>query len=122
MSGLASYLQGQSAEDQTLSHYLNTGHRLICRRWRGRAGEIDLVLGKGDDVVFVEVKSSSRLSSAAQNLSRRQIARLLRSAEDCLGHFPRQSLTPMRFDLALVDGAGRLEIHENALMSDMLAH
>lgn len=95
--------------------YLDNGHRLIARRWRGPAGEIDLVMEKDGDVIFVEVKASSTHARAAAALSQRQIGRLLRSAEHCLGSFPRGLATPMRFDVALVDGQGRFDVIVNAL-------
>ena len=117
MSGLRSHLSGKAAEDRVLRAYSDHGHRLLCRRWRGPGGEIDLVLSKGDDLVFVEVKSSASFDSAAAHLSRRQIARLMASAEAALGFFARGALTPMRFDVALVDGTGRIDVIPNALMA-----
>jgi putative endonuclease len=117
MSGLRSYLSGKAAEDSVVKAYSAQGCRVMCRRWRGPGGEIDLVLCKGDEVIFVEVKSSRSFAEAAGHLSQRQIARLLTSAEAALGFFARGSLTPMRFDVALVDGAGRIEVIPNALMA-----
>lgn len=114
MSGLTNHLKGMAAEDRVMRAYLDAGHRLVSRRWRGPGGEIDLVLEKDGEVVFVEVKSSRTFAQALQNLTARQIARLLRSAEHCLGFFPQGSLTPARFDVALVDGVGRMEIRSNA--------
>lgn len=95
--------------------YLDHGHRLVARRWRGPAGEIDLIMEKGGEVIFVEVKSSRTHAQAAAALSQRQIGRLLRSAEDCLGTFPKGLATPMRFDVALVDGQGKFDVIVNAL-------
>ena len=43
MSGQVSYLSGVSAEDQVARRYARTGHVILARRWRGRAGELDLV-------------------------------------------------------------------------------
>jgi putative endonuclease len=117
MSGLTSYLAGQAAEDNVAQAYVAAGHRVLCRRWHGAAGEIDLIAEKDGEAVFVEVKKSKTAALAAQALSRRQIARLLRSAEACLGFFGLGSLTPMRFDVALVDGTGKIEIIPNALMT-----
>ena len=37
------------------------------------------------------------------------------SAEAALGFFPKGSLTPMRFDVALVDGHGQIDVISNAL-------
>jgi putative endonuclease len=116
MSGLTSHIAGLAAEAQVARHYLDQGHRLICRRWRGRAGEIDLIVEKDDELVFVEVKKSRSRTKALQNLTPRQAGRLMRSAEDCLGHFPRQSLTAMRVDVAVVDALGQIEVIPNALM------
>lgn len=95
--------------------YLDHGHRLVARRWRGPAGEIDLVMEKDGEVIFVEVKSSRTHAQAAAAVSHRQIGRLLRSAEHCLGTFPKGLSTPMRFDVALVDGQGRMDVIMNAL-------
>lgn len=115
MSGLKSYLSGKAAEDQVTEMYLAHGHRLLCRRWRGPAGEIDLVFEKHGELVFVEVKSSRSLARAALSLSKRQIERLLASAEAALGYFPRGAATPMRFDVALVDRQGRIDVIPGAL-------
>ncbi|UWQ95227.1 YraN family protein [Rhodobacteraceae bacterium M385] len=95
--------------------YIDHGHRLIARRWRGPAGEIDLILEKDGEVIFVEVKCSSTHARAAESLTKRQIGRLLRSAEHCLGTFPKGLATPMRFDVALIDGQGRFDVIVNAL-------
>ncbi|HID66877.1 MAG TPA: hypothetical protein EYP31_01045 [Roseibacterium sp.] len=95
--------------------YVDHGHTLIARRWRGPAGEIDLILEKHGEVIFVEVKKSRTLARAAESLSKRQIGRLLRSAEQCLGSFPKGAMTPMRFDVALVDGQGQTDVIVNAL-------
>jgi len=115
MSGLTSYLSGKAAEDSVLNAYSAQGCRLLCRRWRGPGGEIDLVLENAGEVIFVEVKTSRSFAEAASHLSRRQIARLLASAEAALGFFAKGSLTPMRFDVALVDRAGRIDVIPNAL-------
>lgn len=117
MSGLTSYLSGKAAEDSVLRAYSANGYRVLCRRWRGPGGEIDLVLSKGGEVVFVEVKASRSFADAAAHLSRRQIGRLMASAEAALGFFAKGSLTPMRFDVALVDGSGRIDVIPNALMA-----
>lgn len=117
MSGLVSYLKGRAAEDTVLQAYCGRGHRLLCRRWRGPGGEIDLVFEKDGEVVFVEVKSSRSFAQAVAHLTQRQIARLLASAEAGLGFFGKGSLTPMRFDVALVDGAGRIDVIPNALVA-----
>jgi putative endonuclease len=52
---------------------------------------------------------------AAESLSRAQIARIFCAATEFVAKAPRGSLTDMRFDVALVDEIGRIEVLENAL-------
>ena len=117
MSGLKSYLGGKAAEDAVLAAYRAQGYRLLCRRWPSAGGGIDLVLSKAGEVLFVEVKSSRNFAQAVAHLTRHQIRRLLASAEAALGFFGVRSLTPMRFDVALVDGMGRIDVIPNALQA-----
>ncbi|MCU4654408.1 YraN family protein [Roseibacterium sp. SDUM158016] len=113
--GQRNYHAGVAAEEQVARFYERSGHRVRTRRWRGKAGEIDLVFEKAGEIVFVEVKASTTHARAAESLTARQVGRLLRSAEAYLGLLPAGSLTPMRFDVALVDRSGRLDIIPNAL-------
>ena len=107
---------GRSAEDSVARRYLAGGYDLAETRWRGPAGEIDLIFRNGDLFVFVEVKASKTHARAAAHLSPRQQSRLCASAEDYIGRQPAGLLTEMRIDVALVDGTGSIEILENALM------
>jgi putative endonuclease len=117
MTGQVSYLKGKSAESQVLKKYLAEGYGLLARRWRGPSGEIDLVFRDDDEVVFVEVKSGRSHARALAHLRPRQIARLLQSAEASLAYLCRGSLTPVRFDVAVVDGGGRIDVIPNALQA-----
>ncbi len=112
--GEAAYFSGVLAEDQVADHYAGRGYRVLARRWRGQAGEIDLVLGHGVTVVFVEVKKAITLARAAERLSRRQMDRICLAASEYCGTIASGMLTEMRFDAALVDEIGGIEIVENA--------
>ncbi|AAV93718.1 YraN family protein [Ruegeria pomeroyi] len=112
--GTRNHLAGEAAENSVLRDYERRGYHLVRRRWRGRCGEIDLIARSGDEVVFVEVKQSRDFARAAESLGARQMKRLHAAAAEFLAEEPDGQLTPMRFDVALVDGTGRLEIVENA--------
>lgn len=116
MSGSLGYYAGLAAEDLVASDYERRDHRIAARRWRGRSGEIDLVAREGDTVVFVEVKKSQSFATAAARLGRRQMARIVASAGEFLAGEPRGQLTDVRFDLAVVNGVGGLNVIENAFM------
>ncbi len=115
--GAMSNAKGRAAEEQVAQHYLRRGARLLHQRWRGKAGEIDLIFQDSGDILCVEVKSSSTHAGAAALLRKTQIDRLLRAAEEFIGTKPQGSLTPTRIDVALVDGQGQVDILENAIMA-----
>ena len=116
MSGARSYHAGLAAEDIVQRAYEATGHTLRARRWRGKAGEIDLILDDATDaggLVFVEVKAAATHDTALSSLSPRQLARIALAAEEYIGSLDAPALIAMRIDLAAVDGAGRVEIVPN---------
>lgn len=114
MGGRRSYLAGLAAEDQVATHYMRMGRDVRARRWRGLGGEIDLIARDGDDLVFIEVKHSRTHHDAAMHLSEAQMRRIWNTANEYLAGEPTGLMTQMRFDIALVDGVGRIEVIENA--------
>ena len=115
LKGHVAHLSGLAAEDIVARLYDRAGKPVIARRWRGKAGEIDLVVQDDGELVFVEVKKARDISRAAHSLGETQIRRLLASAEEYVAGEPEGALTRMRFDVALVDENGGCEIIENAL-------
>ncbi|WP_126975061.1 YraN family protein [Frigidibacter oleivorans] len=113
-TGRTAWLAGQAAEAQVERLYEDSGRPIAARRWRGPGGEIDLIARDGAALIFVEVKASRSHAAAAERLSRRQMDRICASAQAFVAAEPRGLDTEMRFDVALVDGAGRVEIVENA--------
>ena len=114
MSGSRSYQAGLAAEQLVEQAYARAGRPICARRWRGSAGEIDLVARDGAEVIFIEVKQSKTHAMAAEHLTARQMARIYRAASEFIGGEPAGQLTAVRFDVALVDGQGCIEILENA--------
>ncbi len=114
MTGSVGYHAGLVAEDIVAADYTRRDHRLAARRWRGQAGEIDLIMRDGDTVVFIEVKKSKTFGGAALRLGRRQMDRICTAATEFLANEPRGQLTDVRFDLAMVDGQGAVSVIENA--------
>jgi putative endonuclease len=117
LAGRTAYEGGLAAEDSVLRDYQLRGYKLLQMRWRGRCGEIDLIFEHGDTYVFVEVKKAATHDIAAERLSDRQLWRIARSAEDYIATHAPDPFTPMRLDLAMVDGQGRLAILQNLMLS-----
>ncbi|MEM7521867.1 MAG: YraN family protein [Pseudomonadota bacterium] len=112
--GQTAFHAGAAAEYRIAQDYVRRGYDVAATRWRGAAGEIDLILRDGPRLVFVEVKQSRTLAQAAASLSRRQMQRIARSAQAFVADEPSGSLTDMRIDVALLDRAGDVQIIENA--------
>ena len=112
--GSVSYHAGLSAELQVTQDYERRGFALARERWRGKSGEIDLIMRDGDALVFVEVKKSQSMQRAAQGITPRQMNRIYCAAEEYLAGEPNGTLTDVRFDVALVDQTGDIQIMENA--------
>jgi putative endonuclease len=112
--GKMSYHFGQAAEGQVERFYVHKGARVLHRRWRGRVGEIDLVLQDVSGLIFVEVKASKSMDHALRSLRPAQIQRIMQTAEEFLAQVPTGSLTNVRFDVACVDGSAQTQVLENA--------
>ncbi len=113
LRGLVAYHDGLAAENSVESHYQTVGFEIVERRWRGQAGEIDLILKDGAGFIFVEVKKAKTHAAAAESLSMRQLGRICRTGEEYVAKVCPDRPVCMRFDLAMVDGQGRIDILEN---------
>jgi putative endonuclease len=116
--GVAAWASGFGAEEAVARLYERRGYVVAARRWRSPWGEADLIVRSGATVVVVEVKKARSLDEAALRLSRRQMDRLCAAAQAFCAGEPKGTLTELRFDLALVDGMGRVRITEGAWGAD----
>ncbi len=114
MSGAVSYYSGLAAEKQVAADYNRRGYTTCQHRWRGKGGEIDLIAQDGDGFIFIEVKKARDFARAVERLTQRQLQRIYNAASEFLGQMPNGLDTPARIDVALVNGAGSIEIIENA--------
>lgn len=100
--GRAAHAAGLRAERLAALLLRLKGYRILARRMKTRAGEIDLVVRRGGVVVFVEVKARPDLDGAVEALLMRQRTRLARAAELFVAARPALARLDMRFDLVLV--------------------
>lgn len=105
---------GAVGELLALRHYEQGGYEVLARNWRCRSGELDLVVGRGSQIVFVEVKSRSSLAFGhpAEAVTAAKQQRLRRLALQWLQHSGCRAVE-LRFDVVAVTG-GRLEVFEAA--------
>lgn len=117
LRGKSNYLAGLGAEHSVARDYSGRGCQVISQRFRGKRGEIDLVVQDGPTTVFVEVKKAKTHAGAALRVTQNKMQRLWMTAEEYLSRLSTGLMTDTRFDVALVDEMGRIEIRENALMA-----
>ncbi len=81
---------------------------MLARRLRTPAAEIDIVAERDGLLAVVEVKARASLADAAASLGPRQRRRLAAAAEQLLAAQPGWGQAGVRFDVMLVDAAGRV--------------
>jgi len=94
---------GQKGEEAAARHLQSLGYVILERRFRTRAGEIDLVARDGNTLVFVEVKARTSLACGrpAEAVDARKRGRIARVASLYLAReCGRES--PCRFDVVEV--------------------
>ena len=113
--GRVAQARGVAAETAACAALERDGWSVLARRLRTKAGELDLVAERDGLLAFIEVKARPDLALAAGALGPRQQARLFAAAELVLAENPGWGRAGVRFDVLLVDGAGRIRRIADAL-------
>jgi putative endonuclease len=104
---------GNAGEDAVAAWYEAAGYAVIDRNWRCREGELDIVLTRGDTLVFCEVKTraSTRFGVPVEAVTRTKQRRLRKLAARWLAEHDVRRRT-LRFDVASVmrGTGGQLDI------------
>jgi putative endonuclease len=116
---------GTAGEAHARRHLERQGYRLIAANWRCPAGELDLVMRDGAEVVAVEVKTrrGDAAGRAEESITAAQGRRLLATTEWFMSGQPDLADAIWRVDLVAItlgpDGAVRRLSHVvNAVTAD----
>jgi putative endonuclease len=101
---------GISAESRAAALLIAKGFRILARRWKSSAGEIDIIARRRQLLVFVEVKARAGLDAAAESVTPRQRQRIAAAAEAWLAINGVGGFRDIRFDAILV-APGKLPRH-----------
>tara|TARA_R110001592_G_scaffold180320_2_gene422564 strand:- start:2075 stop:2461 length:387 start_codon:yes stop_codon:yes gene_type:complete len=101
--------RGRGAETLAALLLILKGHRILARRARTPAGEVDLIARKGRTLVFAEVKARDSLNAGTEALAPRQRDRIARAAEAFVRTRPDLAGLDWRFDLIVAAGGWRLK-------------
>jgi putative endonuclease len=93
---------GRRAEDLAVWLLRLKGYRILARRCRTPAGEIDIIARRRRTLAFVEVKQRGDLRSALESVSPRQQRRIVAAAAGFVSTRPLFAAFCLRFDVILV--------------------
>jgi putative endonuclease len=105
---VTAFHNGLSAESRAAMILVAKGYRILARRFRTPVGEIDIIAGRRDTLVFVEVKARVTYSDAVEAVTEQQRRRIIAAAEYWLAKRPHDS--DIRFDVIAVT-PGRIPQH-----------
>jgi putative endonuclease len=119
VSATGAQRRGRWAEDLACDHLHRAGLETVTRNYRGRRGEIDLVMRCGETLVFVEVRYRGRqdFGSGAESVDEHKRRKLIATAHQFLQRHPQGAGCPCRFDVISITAGGdapRIEWIQNA--------
>ena len=94
--------KGRVAEGLAAFMLMLKGYRIIARRVRTHAGEIDLIAKRGKTVVFVEVKARGGLRAALEAFTPHQQVRMTRAAQAWIARNTAYASCDQRIDMIAV--------------------
>lgn len=106
-------LPGSQWEREAETYLKGHGLRTVCRNFRCRLGEIDLIMEDGSCLVFAEIRYRNNpfYGSGAETVTRTKQTRLIRAAQKYLQSQPHRANQTCRFDvLSLGHKDGQLTV------------
>ncbi|MBA4494707.1 YraN family protein [Paenactinomyces guangxiensis] len=103
MSGDRRKQVGKAGEDEAAQYLLKKGWEILDRNWSSRLGELDIIARNREQVVFVEVRTTSgaRFGFGFQSVDIRKQQKVRRLALQYLQQ-KRLEHVPVRFDVVSV--------------------
>ena len=112
--GMVAYSSGRMAEESVVRDYRHRGYEVVAQRWRGKGGEIDLIMARGKSIAFVEVKRRATLEAALAALTPQQTARLVAAAQQVVQGRKAFQALEIRLDLVAL-APGRFPRHRRGV-------
>lgn len=110
--------RGHRAETLALWYLRLKGYRLLARRFKCAAGEVDLIMRRGDTTAFIEVKARGTVDEAVIAVTPRQAKRIASAAATWMARDPRAAEGHCRFDIVAVSSNFRPTHIANAFYGD----
>jgi len=110
----AHLIRGESAEEQAHNFLVNKGLTPVCRNYRCKQGELDLIMTDQQTLVIIEVRfrKTDQYGSAAETVTRAKQSRIIAATHIYLSSH--KADRPVRFDVIAISGNGNVEWIQNA--------
>jgi putative endonuclease len=110
----AHLIRGESAEEQAHNFLINKGLEPVCRNFRCKQGELDLVMTDRQTLVIIEVRfrKTDKYGSAVESITRSKQARIIAATHVYLSS--QKADCPIRFDVIAISGNGNIDWIQNA--------
>lgn len=110
----AHLIRGASAEDQAHDFLIGKGLKPICRNYRCKHGELDLVMQDQQSLVVIEVRyrKSDIYGSALESITLSKQNRIIAATQHYLAR--QRADYPLRFDVVAISGKNGINWIKNA--------
>lgn len=121
---LPPHLTGRMVEDKACEFLRRHGYRIICRNYRSRYGEIDIVATLGSLLVFIEVRYRRHGSQVLpqESVTRAKAKNLRLAIRDFVyrhGNIAKQ-YDGIRVDLVCASGGGEVPVPEFTVIQGII--
>lgn len=95
---------GQWAEQHAIQYLQAQGFQLLWQNFHSRFGEIDLILRRADELIFVEVKARSnrQFGEAVEMITPQKQRKIIKTAMYFLTCYPQYQAYSCRFDAVCI--------------------
>jgi putative endonuclease len=110
----AHLIRGESAEEQAHRFLIDKGLKPVCRNFRCKQGELDLIMTDKQTLVIVEVRfrKTDKYGSAAESITRAKQSKIIAATHVYLAS--QKTDCPIRFDVIAISGNGTIDWIRNA--------
>ena len=110
----AHLIRGESAEEQAHKFLIKKGLKPVCRNYRCKQGELDLIMTDHQTLVIIEVRyrKTDQYGSALESVTRTKQSRIIAATHSYLSS--QKADRPIRFDVVAISGNGNVEWIQNA--------
>lgn len=112
--GKSALEKGRSGEEKARNYLESKGYKFLGANYRTRLGEVDLIVEKGETLVFVEVKARENVSfgTPQESVTPSKQRKVVKAALEFIKRY-RYEKRPLRFDVVSIT-QDRVEHTENA--------